>query len=215
MGNLQTGVLTLAVFDRSLTAARAGSSSSLGTVLQACRAYLLVVAQQELHPDLQAKVAPSDLVQETCLEAHRHFKRFNGTTKEELTAWLRSILHRRLQKVGRKYRLTAKRQVAREFSIGELGSVIWPTFKVPFVSSHPGSQMIAQEDAAKLTRTLARLPSEYQQVIFLRNWELRSFADIGTAMDRSAEASRSLWSRAVQRLGEELESCDARPRSTQ
>ena len=52
-----------------LAAARTGSSEALGQALQACRGYLLLLAERELDPDLRAKGGASDVVQETFLEA--------------------------------------------------------------------------------------------------------------------------------------------------
>ena len=69
----------------------------------------------------------------------------------------------------------------------------------------PRSGAIANEDAALLRAALARLPEQAQQVIKLRSWEQLSFPEIGEKMDRSAEAARKLWSRAVEQLTRELE----------
>ena len=155
------------------------------------------------------KVAPSDLVQETCVEAQRHFGRFHGTTRQELLAWLRGILQNRLKKADRRFRSAAKRHLAREMPLASLSSTIGPGVNLPADAGFPGQDLVAEEDAAKLAQALSRLPADYQQVIRLRSWELRSFAHVGIEMCRSAEAARSLWSRAVQRLTEELEQRDA------
>lgn len=56
-----------------IAAARDGSDDALGESLEACRAYLLLVARQEIDPALMAKAGASDLVQETFLEAQRDF----------------------------------------------------------------------------------------------------------------------------------------------
>ena len=61
-----------------LAAARGGSSDALGQALEACRGYLLTIAQHELDPGLRAKAAASDLVQETFLKAQLHFSDFQG-----------------------------------------------------------------------------------------------------------------------------------------
>lgn len=53
-------------------------------------------------------------------------------------------------------------------------------------------------------RLLARLPADHPVVIELRYWKGLSFADIGTEMDRSADAVRKLWYRAIERLQAEL-----------
>jgi RNA polymerase sigma-70 factor (ECF subfamily) len=95
---------------RWLAAARAGSKEALGEALEACRGYLLLVANRELDPDIQAKGGASDLVQETFLEAQRDFARFAGDSKEELLAWLRRMLVHNLLNFTRRYRATGKRR---------------------------------------------------------------------------------------------------------
>src|SRR5262249_7844950 len=79
------------VFGHRLAEARAGLTEALGELLQECRNYLLLLANQKCDPDLSAKVSPSDLVQETFLEAQRDFGQFHGASEEELRAWLGRI----------------------------------------------------------------------------------------------------------------------------
>src|SRR5205823_5326264 len=67
-----------------LPAARAGSSEALGEILEACRGYLLLLAQEELDPGLQAKGGASDLVQQTFMEAQQDFARFQGDSEGAL-----------------------------------------------------------------------------------------------------------------------------------
>jgi RNA polymerase sigma-70 factor (ECF subfamily) len=52
------------------------------------------------------------------------------------------------------------------------------------------------------------LPDDYRRVIELRYLEEQSFEEIGARMQRSADAARKLWARAVERLQQELESPD-------
>src|SRR5262249_60240894 len=86
-----------------LAAARTGSLDALGRVLETYRAYLLLVADRELDPKLQAKGGASDLVQETFMEAQRDFGRFQGTTDGELRAWLRQLLLPNVANFARPY----------------------------------------------------------------------------------------------------------------
>ena len=79
-------------FQTTVESARKGSSSALGTLFEECRKYLLLVANRQLGESIQAKVAASDLVQETFLQAQQVFGRFEGTNREELLAWLKRIL---------------------------------------------------------------------------------------------------------------------------
>src|SRR5438128_12586041 len=95
-----------------IAAARAGSTEALGQVLETCRQYLLLVANQQVPPELAAKLAPSDLVQETFLKAHREFAQFQGRTEAELLGWLRRILLNNLVSFSRQYEGTDKRRLA-------------------------------------------------------------------------------------------------------
>ena len=63
--------------------------------------------------DLQVRLDPSDLVQETLLEAHRDFRQFLGRTEAELTVWLRRILVRNLAD-QLKHHQSQKRDFGRE-----------------------------------------------------------------------------------------------------
>ncbi len=55
--------------DVSIVAARGGSFTALGQLLDHYRDYLLRIANTELESDLAPKVNPSDLVQDTFLQA--------------------------------------------------------------------------------------------------------------------------------------------------
>src|SRR5271163_4886949 len=90
--------------DRLLADARAGSRDALGGILEGCRRYLLAIAERQLDPDLRSKGGASDLVQETFLEAQRDFARFQGSSAEELRAWLRQVLLHNVGAFTRRYR---------------------------------------------------------------------------------------------------------------
>jgi RNA polymerase sigma-70 factor (ECF subfamily) len=176
--------------------ARSGSREALGRMLDACRAYLLLVARQELGADLQSKGSASDLVQETFLEAQRDFGRFHGGTEEELLAWLRQILLNNLANFARRYRDAAKRCVYREVSLEGGG----PLPARPAPDASPGEQAVEAERAATLRRAVECLPEDYRRVLVLRYEEQKSFEEIGRLLGRSANAARKLWARAVERL---------------
>src|SRR5262249_2943096 len=103
--------------DRRLDAVRPDDPEALGRLLEACRPYLLLVANEKMQSGLQGKVGASDVVQETFLEALRDFQRFQGSTEEELRAWLRRILLNNLADLAIHYAGTAKRDVAREIPL--------------------------------------------------------------------------------------------------
>ncbi len=187
---------------RLLEEARRGAPEALGLLLDACRPHLPLLARQQLDADLRGKVDPSDIVAETFLKALRDFGAFQGQTAAEFEAWLRRILANNVANITRKYR-TGGRQVDREVSIEgspieELENALAST------DQSPSSQAGVRERDEDLEKALGQLPEHYRRVIELRQAENLSWEEVGTQLDRSGEAARQLWTRAVERLGELL-----------
>ncbi len=192
-----------------IEAARAGSPEALGRLLEECRQYLLLVANEELPSDLRPKVGASDLVQETFLKAQDRFEQFRGTSADDLLAWLRRILLNELANVTRQFRATDKRQLAREVPLadtplGQLKDVL------PSANESPGARLVSLEAQTELDRALERLAEDHRQVIVWRNRDDLPFEEIGRRLDRSAEAARKLWARAIEQLQALLEPGDDR-----
>jgi RNA polymerase sigma-70 factor, ECF subfamily len=186
----------------ALEAARGGSLAALGEALEECRAYLLLIAQQEISPDLRARGGASDLVQETFLEAQRDFAGFHGTTRKELLAWLRRLLLNNLANFVRQHRQTAKRCLGREVALQAVDSSCGALAAVP----SPSQQAMADEQDRAVQEAIERLPNDYRRVILLRYREGCSFERIAELMGRSNNAARRLWLRALERLEQDLES---------
>jgi RNA polymerase sigma-70 factor (ECF subfamily) len=183
-----------------LAAARGGSNEALGQALETCRPYLLLIAQRQVGPDLHAKDSASDLVQETFLEAKRDFAQFQGSTEGELLAWLRELLLNNLGYFTARYRATHMRDVAREVAVDNGDSSANPRAGLAADTPSPSAQVMEREQARALQEALARLPADYCQVLTLRYQEGRSFEEIGQLTNRSPDAARKLWGRAMDRL---------------
>jgi RNA polymerase sigma-70 factor, ECF subfamily len=182
-----------------IVAAHNGCQEALGSLLDRYRPYLLRAANAHLDAHLKVKGSGSDLVQETFLDAQRAFHRFHGTTASDLIAWLHGILSHKIATFTRRYRHTAKRQIAREVALDQPGPGM-PTAPAPC----PSSQLMQAEQTEALTRALERLPEHYRQVIRLRQWDGLSFEEIAASLERSVDATRMLWWRAIDRLQREL-----------
>jgi RNA polymerase sigma-70 factor (ECF subfamily) len=185
--------------------ARAGSTRALGEVLEACRLYMLGIAERELDPLLRAKAGASDLVQQTFLEAQRDFGQFHGGTEDELLAWLRRLLLNNLANFARQYRGTHKRAVNREVRLPGQNIESTSGANIAGAEPTPSSAFQRDEQYEALSRALARLPDEYRQVIAWRYEEDLSFDEIGARLGRTANAARKLWVRAIERLEGEME----------
>jgi RNA polymerase sigma-70 factor, ECF subfamily len=192
--------LSSSAFVTMLAAARGGSASALGVLLQSFRPYLMSVARLGLPGNLRGKYDDSDLVQETLLEAHRGFAGFHGTHADELRVWLCGILKHNLTDCIRRYRDSSKRSIGRERSWeaahGEGGADHGEVDPYPT----PCTQTIVREDVGALREALLRLPPDDQAVVLLRHFDSLSFEEIGRRLDRSPDAARKLWGRAIVRL---------------
>jgi RNA polymerase sigma-70 factor (ECF subfamily) len=193
---------------RRIREARGGSADALGEVLQSYRPYLLLVARHELDPDLQAKGGASDLVQETFLEAQRDFGGFQGDSADEFRAWLRRLLLNNLANFTRRYRATDKRCVAREVPLQADSGSNPCAGGVSADLSSPSDQALRREQDGALQRALERLSEDHRRLLLLRYREGLSFEEIGALMQRSANAMRKLWARALERLQQEMQASE-------
>lgn len=189
-----------------LERARAGDSEALGPLLELYRNYLWLMARSQIGTTLQVRLNPSDLVQETFLEAHRDFRQFVGTTEMEFVAWLRRILVRSLADQVRHHKAKG-RDMHREQSLEvmlERSSAAAHQALASGIST-ASAQASRREQAVLLADALARLPADYREVIILRHLDRLSFEEIALRMGRSAGAARMLWARALERLRTTME----------
>jgi RNA polymerase sigma-70 factor (ECF subfamily) len=185
--------------------ARGGSKSSLGSLLEQYRNYLVVLATTQIERRLQPRVSPSDVVQETMLRAHKNFAQFRGTTEPELLAWLRQILVNNLAHFVEQHVLAARRDVRREVSIERLGvaleqSTIQLAALVPAQGKSPSMAVQQREEAVVLADRLSQLSDDYREVLVLRNLQGLPFDDVAKRIGRSVGATRMLWLRAIEKL---------------
>lgn len=182
--------------------ARQGGQIDRDRLFHACRDYLNLVARTQVESWLQAKVDASDLVQETLLEAHRDFHRFQGQTEAEWLAWLRRILAHNTADFVRHYRGTAKRQARREVPLGgpsgDDSAARWPD--PPAAVETPSQQLIRADRQLAVAAALATLTDDYREVITLRNVQRLPFDEVAERMGRSRPAVQMLWARALKKL---------------
>src|SRR5712691_7213043 len=191
--------------ERQLAAAQAGSREALGRLLEACRPFLLPLAQRQLATDLQAKAGASDLVQETFAEAFRDFPQFLGRTEPELLAWLQRILRHNAVNLANHFRHTDKRRLDRERSLEAGQSCSDGAEQLADDSKSPSGKAMQREEAEVLQRALERLPEDYRRVILLHHRDNLSFEATARQLSRTEVATRRLWFRAVERWRSEVE----------
>jgi len=181
-----------------LQGARRGDRKALGRLLDSCRAYLLQIAQMELPDRLHGKIDPTDVVQDTFLEAQTGFGGFDGDTEPALLAWLRGILRHNLTDVARRFHRD-KRAVGREFPLDDSANEALQNELLDDEST-PSSHARSREQDEAVQRAVEQLPAHYRDVILRHDYHGLSFEEIGPRLGKSPEAARKLWERAIKQL---------------
>lgn len=195
---------------RLLMAAKEGDGESLGRLLGTYQNYLKLLARTQLDEKVRCRVSPSDVVQETMLEAHCDFAKFRGDSDGEFFAWLRRILVNNLSRAVEQHVLAAKRDVRREVSRHRItASLDRSTMRLEaMLADHrPSAESDAstQEQLVRLANALAELSVDHRDVIVMRHLEGIPFAAVAQRMGRSSGATRMLWLRAIGQLRQAMD----------
>jgi RNA polymerase sigma-70 factor (ECF subfamily) len=184
-----------------LGAVRSGDRKLQGEALQKLEPWLRLLARLHMETRFQGKFDPSDIVQETLLEAYRSLPRFRGSTPGELIAWLRKI-HAHVLANEVKRHLARKRAIGKEVPLeGDLRETSRMVCRIAGTTSGSPSKLAenAERDLS-LALALERLPEDYREVIMLRNMRSLSHEEVAERMGRSPGAVRMLWVRALEEL---------------
>lgn len=193
------------VLVRLLQQASMGDKQALEQLFRRLYPYLLLCAREELDSDLRAQVRESDLVQQSCLEAHRDFPKFEGKDVSTLVKWLETILRSNVADLRRRYDARKRQGIEPAVSLDDSQSSFAQELKRNLLDTEPATDVTGSSATdLELEQALARLPADYREVILLRNRDKLSFTEIGSRTARSADAARMCWTRAVKRLHAEL-----------
>jgi RNA polymerase sigma-70 factor (ECF subfamily) len=170
------------------------------------RSYLCFLARLQLDPRLLGKLDPSDIVQQTLLEAYTDREQFRGTTDAQWLAWLRQLLAHNLSDALKAFR-QAKRDVGREQGLDaalQASSVRLEAWLAD--GNQPGAEeeAVRHERALRLADALEKLPEAQRQALVLQHWHGWSLAQIAEQMERSLAAVAGLLKRGLQNLREQL-----------
>jgi RNA polymerase sigma-70 factor (ECF subfamily) len=172
-----------------------------GPALERYRNYLRMLARLHLDPRLQGKLEPSDVVQQTLLQAYQARDQFRGRTDAELAGWLRQILAHHLANLVRDFGRD-RRDVARERSLEAALAQSSARLEawVAAEQSSPSQKAEQQEQAIRVAEALAQLPEAQREALVLQHWQGWSLDDIGKQLGRSPAAVAGLIKRGIKQL---------------
>ena len=174
--------------------------------LERFRSYLLLLARMKLDRKLRSKLDPSDVVQQTLLEAHQALESFRGNDTAAPAAWLRQILARNLANAVRDL-TRAKRDVRKERSLqADLdASASQLEAWLATEQSSPSQKMERHERALQLAEALAQLPENQREAVMLRHFQDMALAQIAEQLDCTSAAAAGLLQRGLKNLRKALE----------
>ena len=184
--------------------ARQGDQEACGDLLLQYRPLLRIIAEQAIGARLRRRIDASDIVQQTCLEAHQALDAFRGSSEPEFSAWIKQILRRNVSNVVRDEN-AAKRDVTREqplYDPEDSVTVFWqePTAE----ASSPSQRAIRGESAIRLAAALNKLPDDQRLAVQLRHLEGMGLQQISDQMERTPPAVAGLIQRGLRGLRERL-----------
>ncbi|HEV3263218.1 MAG TPA: sigma-70 family RNA polymerase sigma factor [Gemmataceae bacterium] len=176
-------------------------AEAYGRKLERFRHYLRLLARLQLDPRLRGKLDPSDVVQQTLLEAYQKRDQFRGASEGEWVAWLRQVLARNLADALRAFS-QAKRDVSRECSLDEALQVSSARLEgwLAAEGSSPSGQAERHERAVRLANALAALPEAQREALVLQHWHGWKLAQIARHLGRSQAAVAGLLKRGLRQL---------------
>jgi RNA polymerase sigma-70 factor (ECF subfamily) len=171
------------------------------TPIEQFRPYLRVLARAQLEARFQAKIDPSDLVQQTLFEAHQARAQFRGQSDEERMAWLRRILARNLADEVRKL-CREKRDVGLEQSLQ--AALDESSFRLEGClaadDSRPDHRAMRNEQLAQLAAAIEALPDDQRQAVVWHHLQGHSAAEIAALLGRTEVAVAGLLRRGLKKL---------------
>lgn len=165
------------------------------------REYLRFLAEMQLRGPLRAKVDPSDLVQQTLLQAHAAANDCRAENSAAKAAWLRQILNRNVLHTARDLHRD-KRDVRKERSLE--AAIYDSSCRIDaFLAGNESSPSVRadrNEQVARMAEALDELPEAQREAIVWHYFHGRSLAEVGEHLGRSAPAVAGLVHRGLKSL---------------
>jgi RNA polymerase sigma-70 factor (ECF subfamily) len=169
-----------------LRAALGGDDEARGELLERLRPRLVLWAASRLSPELRRHHEPEDVAQEILLAVHRSLDSFEDRGKRAFHGWLFRIAENRI----------------RDLATREGAQKRQPVAILPFTQTSPSVAAVRAESFRLLHEAIATLSASHQAVIRLLRFEERSVEEAARLLERSENAVRILYCRALKALRE-------------
>jgi RNA polymerase sigma-70 factor (ECF subfamily) len=194
--------------ERLLERAGRGDDAARQQLLDRHRARLRRMAAVRMDRRLAARVDPSDVVQESLVEAHRQLSDYLLRRPLPFAAWLRQLAWERMLKLSRHHIGTQKRSVGREQAWPEAPpdeSVLRLAGRLVASTTSPSRRAMREELRDRVREALGALAPNDREVLILRVLEQLSSREVAAVLGITERAAKARQTRALKRLRDLLE----------
>jgi RNA polymerase sigma-70 factor (ECF subfamily) len=177
--------------------ARDGSPEAINALFERYGGRLHALIRARLGPNLRRRLESRDILQATLLKGFQGIDRFEGSGSRSLMAWLGTVAQAEIRDQA-DFHQRQKRDYARETGLDSKADRVAETIRSEV------SRLQLQEDAERMERGLDALSESHREVILLRSFEELTFREIGERLDKSPDACRMLYARALTALTLEM-----------
>jgi RNA polymerase sigma-70 factor (ECF subfamily) len=185
-----------------------GDSQAWQALMQQFRARLRRMVALRLDRRLQGRVDPSDVIQESLIDAARRLPEFAKNPSVPFVVWLRRLTGQRLMEQHRRHLGAQARDVSRDISIyhgafpeattADLAANLMGEF------SSPSQAAIRIEQTRRLQEALDSLEPIDREILVLRHFEQLTNGEASQVLDLDKSTASKRYIRAMVRLKDVL-----------
>jgi RNA polymerase sigma-70 factor, ECF subfamily len=171
--------------------------------MEACYAYVNLLARASAYRCFQIKLDPEDLAHEAFIRVQAKWQQLRSSNPVAIKAWLRSVVSSVLHDLADKA-WAGKRDIGKEQSLDAAlaeSSARVEAF-LPANASTPSKAAVRHERAMTLAQALGRLPEDQRLAIELHHLSGFSLDETAQRMDRSFTSVAGLLRRGLKTLRE-------------
>lgn len=182
--------------------AKNGDESALNRL---CRVYgprVLWLVRIGMGKELRSKLESVDLVQDVLVSTLKNLRNFTYKNEGDFIRWISRITENRLRENLNRLH-AVKRDIRREVRLDSHSPTLEDSFDAamePIDATTPSAIVSKREDLERLAKAIDTLKPEYRRIIVLTKIEGLSYKEIGNKLDKSADAVRMLFYRAMAAL---------------
>ena len=175
-----------------LREALAGSDAALDTLYERLGPRLLSFIRLKMGRSLRARLESRDILQATFLKSFQHMDDFEGQDGRSLLGWLMRIAEHEIRDRVDFHR-RQQRDAKQEDTLRDRPELLAR-------SRSALSRLILDERAERVEAALESLTEAHRQVVLLRTFEELSFPEIARRLDKTEDACRMQFARAMTAL---------------